>query len=135
MKGEPNPPEFEGRGRGAYISSFSCLAWKVEFRVKTTISKVEFRVKTTVSKVEFRVKTAVSKVEFRVKMAVSKVEFRVKTPFDKVEFRGILSIKSSIFEEMANAREDCSHGECLCAENYMNSCWHGSNGAMDSPPC
>ena len=81
MKGEPNPPEFEGRGRGAYISSFSCLAWKVEFRVKTTISKVEFRVKTT----------------------VSKVEFRVKTPFDKVEFRGILSIKSSIFEEMANA--------------------------------
>ena len=108
MKGEPNPPEFEGRGRGAYISSFSCLAWKVEFRVKTAVSKVEFRVKTAFSKVEFRVKTP-----------FSKVEFRVKTPYDKVKFRGILSIKSSIFEEMANAREDCSHGEWCYAQKII----------------
>ena len=119
MKGEPNPPEFEGRGRGAYISSFSCLAWKVEFRVKTAVSKVEFRVKTAFSKVEFRVKTPFSKVEFRVKTPFSKVEFRVKTPFDKVKFRGILSIKSSIFEEMANAREDCSHGEWCYAQKII----------------
>ena len=108
MKGEPSPPELEGGGRGACISSFSCLARKVEFRVKTAVPKVEFRVK-----------TSVSKVEFRVKIVFSKVEFRVKTPFDKVEFRGILSIKSSIFEEMANAREDCSHGEWCYAQKII----------------